>query len=55
MGFFIRGFIWDIPILIFAYVLLRGPIVIVLARLLVEHVAKFFKEAGIRFGIITSQ
>ena len=25
MGFIIRGFIWDIPILIFAYVLLGGP------------------------------
>ena len=24
-GFFIRGFIWDIPILIFAYVLFWGP------------------------------
>ena len=27
MGFIIRGFIWDIPILIFAYVLCWGPIV----------------------------
>ena len=26
MGFIIRGFIWDIPILIFAYVLFCGPI-----------------------------
>ena len=26
MGFIIRGFIWDIPILIFAYVLFWGPI-----------------------------
>ena len=25
MGFIIRGFIWDIPILIFAYVLFGGP------------------------------
>ena len=25
MGFIIRGFIWDIPILIFAYVLFWGP------------------------------
>ena len=25
MGFIIRGFIWDIPILIFASVLLGGP------------------------------
>ena len=25
LGFFIRGFIWDIPILIFAYVVLGGP------------------------------
>ena len=25
MGFIIRGFIWDIPILLFAYVLFRGP------------------------------
>ena len=24
-GFIVRGFIWDIPILIFAYVLLLGP------------------------------
>ena len=28
MGFIIRGFIWDIPILIVAYVLFWGPIVI---------------------------
>ena len=27
MGFIIRGFIWDIPIPIFAYVLFWGPIV----------------------------
>ena len=26
-GFSVRGFIWDIPILIFAYVLSWGPIV----------------------------
>ena len=26
MGFIIREFIWDIPILIFAYVLFEGPI-----------------------------
>ena len=26
LGFIIRGFIWDIPILIFAYVLFWGPI-----------------------------
>ena len=25
LGFIIRGFIWDIPILIFAYVLFWGP------------------------------
>ena len=25
MGFLLRGFIWDIPILIFAYVLFWGP------------------------------
>ena len=25
MGFIITGFIWDIPILIFAYVLFSGP------------------------------
>ena len=25
MGFMIRGFIWDIPILTFAYVLFLGP------------------------------
>ena len=25
MGFIIRGFVWDIPILIFAYVLFSGP------------------------------
>ena len=25
MGFIIRGFIWDIPILMFAYVLFLGP------------------------------
>ena len=25
MGFIIRGFIWDIPILTFAYVLFLGP------------------------------
>ena len=28
MGFIIRGFIWDIPILIFAYVLFWGPNII---------------------------
>ena len=27
MGFIIRGCIWDIPILIFAYVLFWGPII----------------------------
>ena len=27
MGFIIRGFIWDIPILVFAYVLFWGPII----------------------------
>ena len=26
LGFIIRGFIWDIPVLIFAYVLFWGPI-----------------------------
>ena len=26
LGFIIRGFVWDIPILIFAYVLFGGPI-----------------------------
>ena len=26
MGFIVRGLIWDIPILIFAYVLFWGPI-----------------------------
>ena len=25
LGFIVRGFIWDIPILIFAYVLFLGP------------------------------
>ena len=28
MGFIIREFIWDIPVLIFAYVLLSGPITV---------------------------
>ena len=28
LGFFIRGFIWDIPILIFAYVLFWGPMLV---------------------------
>ena len=32
MGFIIRGFIWDIPILIFAYVLFWGPIIEALER-----------------------
>ena len=27
MGFIIRGFIWDVPILIFAYVLFWGHII----------------------------
>ena len=34
MGFSIRGFIWDIPILIFAYVLFWGPNKIVNSRYL---------------------
>ena len=33
MGFIIRGSIWDIPILIFAYVLFGGPITIGFSRL----------------------
>ena len=39
MGFIIRGFIWDIPILIFAFVLFWGPI-IGLSKGVSRHVKK---------------
>ena len=28
LGFIVRGYVWDIPILIFAYVLFWGPIIV---------------------------
>ena len=40
LGFFIRGFIWDIPILIFAYVVFWGPIFLA-SRTFLKFLASF--------------
>ena len=45
MGFIIRGFIWDIPILIFAYVLFWGPN---------KTASSFFGRWGCQFTISRS-
>ena len=50
MGFLLREFIWDIPILIFAYVLFWGPITLLedLAAEL-EHQAGGGVGSGVQF------